>query len=272
MPHVAAILTSTPSLLRCELDRLKEQVALDAPGSVAGLGAYEDKTVIQRRFGAGVPRPELWEAPDSEVALFTSAKLTVGQSLEDDGQPFRFREWLAAVSGPTDAHPRLRERIVEQLPEFLQRSVRGSTLGEVVFVAFVSELKASGRLEDPTLDATMLAKLLVATTARISATNAEVGGATRLSMGVVASNGQVLGGARHGARSLAYRLFEGESFCARHGLGKGVDEADPLVRDHRMRRSVGIASDPLPHSTGWVQIPDCGAVTVGRDLKIVTLG
>ncbi len=270
MPRFVAISTSDASLVRCELDRVRPQVELDADDVVVGVGAYADTVVLQRNHGVGVPRTELWEAPDSESVIFAATRLGVGQSVEDSAQPFRFRQWFFAHVGTVDQPERVRERLFSALPEFLQRSVRGPTLSEAVFAIFLSELRALGQVEDIHLAAPIAAQVLARTARIVEQASGEVGGTQKSHLAMVATNGRVLVGARRGNQMLAYSLLEGEPTCERHGLTAAASEKEPLVRDHRRRKSVVLATNPLRMDT-WVVVPDGGAVAVDRRLQVQTL-
>ena len=269
MSRFAAILTSDPMLVRCELDRVRPQLELDDKALVIGVGAYDDAVVLQRRYGAGVPRAELWEVPDSDAVIFHAGSLKVGQSLEDNAQPFRFRQWLFAHLGQVDQAERVRDRLLAELPDFLQRSVRGATLAEVVFGVFLSELRTLGRTEDPNLEPAVAAQLLIKAARVVEQASAGAGGTQKSQQSLVATNGRLLVAARRGG-PLAYSLLEGEPSCKRCGLlGDGKD-ADPLVRDHRRKRSVVVATHPT-RVDAWAAIPDGGAVAVDRKLAVQVL-
>ncbi len=270
MARFVAISTSDSSLVRCELDRVRPQVELDAGDLVVGVGAYADTVVLQRSHGVGVPRGELWDTPESDSVILAATRLGVGQSVEDSAQPFRFRQWLFAHVGTVDQAERVRERLVAQLPEFLQRSVHGSSLSEAVFATFLSELRTLGRMEDMMLEAPIAAQVLSRTGRIVEQASGEVGGTEKSHLAMVATNGRVLVAARRGNQPLAYSLLEGEATCERHGLTAASSEKQPLVRDHRRRKSVVLATNPLRTDT-WVMVADGGAVAVDRRLQIQTL-
>src|SRR5690606_13748318 len=45
-------------------------------------------------------------------------------------QPFRYREWMCAQEGCERGSPELQATLAEQVPDFLQRNIRGKTLAE----------------------------------------------------------------------------------------------------------------------------------------------
>jgi glutamine amidotransferase len=245
---------------------VRPHVVLEGPGLVAGLGAYQDEVVLQRRYGVGATG-QLWEVPLSEVVLLHAGPLPVGLSPEDDAQPFRFRRWLFAHVGEVDRADAVRDRLFEELPEYLQSVVRGGTLSEVIFARFLSELRAVGRIEDPTLEGPLAAGLLQKTARAVEQASGEVGGTAKARLALVATNGRVLVAARRGQQPLVYRLLEGQAECARCGIAADAKASEVAVRDHRRRRSVVVATSP--HSAeGWVPVPDGGALSVDRRLAV----
>ena len=69
MPSFAALFTSDPFLVRCELHRVREQFSLGGPSDVVGVGAYEDSVVLLKRYGSGIPRTDLWDAPETDSGI-----------------------------------------------------------------------------------------------------------------------------------------------------------------------------------------------------------
>lgn len=267
MARFAALFTSDPALVRCELLRVRDQVALDEPGFVLGVGAHQEEVVLHRHYGVGVPRTEVWQVPDTAAVVLHAAALPFGQGLEHAAQPFRFRQWLFAQVGEVDQPGRVRERLFEELPEHLQRWVRGASLGEVLFGVFLSELRALGRTDDPDLAAVVVAEVLSRTARVVEQASAEVGGTQRAHQALVATNGRVLAGARRGAQPLSYALLEGQAACERCGLTGARGEPEQLVRDHLRRRSVVLATTPL-RAESWAAVPDGGAAALDPSLTV----
>lgn len=270
MARFAAISTSDASLVRCELDRLRPHVEFDGEGLVVGVGAYAQTVVLQRFYGLGVAHAEVWEVPDSETAILAAAPLPPGRSIEADAPPFRFRQWVFALAGAVDAADRVRERLFGTLPDFLRRVIRGVTIDEVVFACFLSELRDLGRLEDPQLEASVAAQVLARVARRVEAVSAEVGGTQKPSLAAVATNGRIVVAARRGAQPLSYALYEGEPTCARCGLTGETSDPVLLVREHRRRRSVVVATNPL-RGTSWVHLADGCALAIDRRLEVQVL-
>lgn len=262
MSQVLALITSDAALLRCELDRVRARFPFEQ-GAVVGVGGWQDGQVVERRYGAGAG-DEAWAAPESEVCLLASRVLGVGQGLEASAQPFRFRQWLFAASGGLERAAAVRERLREELPGFLASAVRGPTWEEAAFATFLAELRELGRIEDPSLDASTAA-LRLAASAR--AVEQVAGGPGRAGFALVASNGRLVVATRRGGEAVSYTLLEGRAECARHELGARAPETTALVRDHRRRRSVAVASGVVA-GDGWVALPDGATLAVDRRLAV----
>lgn len=262
MTRVFAIATSDPTLMRCELSRARHLVSLDEEGLVLGLGAWDDGQLVQRRYGVSVTRTDMWELPNCETTLYAAGPPPVGRPLEDVAQPFRWRQWLFAQLGPVPGAAR--DRLAEQLPDYLQRVLKGPSVEEAGFVTFLAELRSLGRMDDPDLEAPLAAQLLGRTAAHVEKAS---GQAHRVPLAMVATNGRLLVATSRGGQSLSYRLLEGDGACARCELTGEEKAATPLVRDHRRRRSVLIANEPL-RAEGWQTIPDGRSLAVGRSLEL----
>lgn len=264
MSQVLALITQDSALLKCELDRVRTAFPIE-PGSVAGVGAWQDSQVVQRTFGAGVPTDELWEAPESEIVLLGARSLSVGQDVETSAQPFRFRNWLFAAAGELERASAVRERLWNELPEFLQGAVRGPTWEEAAFVRFLAELRSVGRMEDLQLDTATAAAAMAACAKGVEQVSAAVGVTARPRFAFVASNGRLVVAARRGGQPLSYLLLEGRAECARHELAADAKDGQALVRDHRRRRSVVVSSAP---GEGWVALPESATLAIDRKLTI----
>lgn len=270
MSRFVAVLTSEPFLVRCELARVRHEVALDSAELSVGVGAFEEHTPLLNRYGPGAPHGDVWETPESDAVIIHAQALPVGQSLEDNIQPFRFRQWFFAHGGHVERPEKVRQALLEMVPDFLHRAIKGGSVSEVMFAVFLGRLRSIGRMEDPGLEASVAANLLAQTARSIEQVTAEVGGPAKSQLSLVATNGRLLVASRAGPTPLYYRLLEGEGSCGRCGLAPGGKDSEPLVRDHRRRRSVAIATDPA-HASSWLSIADGGALAVDRKLAVHVL-
>ncbi|MFZ5446877.1 MAG: hypothetical protein ACOZQL_43220 [Myxococcota bacterium] len=264
MSQVLALVTQDAALVRCELDRVRAGFS-PAPGSVVGMGVWQEGHVVQRQYGAGVPFSEAWEAPDSEIVMLASRVLGLGQDVERSAQPFRFRHWLFAGAGVLERAEAVRERLWDELPEFLQGVVRGPTWEEAAFARFLAALRELGRMEDPSLDGASAAGALAACARAVEHVSGGAGVTARPKFSLLASNGRLVVATTRGGAPMSYALLEGRTECARHELKADAREGDALVRDHRRRRSVAISAGAID---GWVRLVDGATIAVDRKLAV----
>lgn len=253
--------------MACEVARAGPLAALDGEGRVLGLGAYDDDQLVQRHYGVGTTRTDMWDLPACDTSLYVAGAPNDTRRLEESAQPFRLRQWLFGSCVKATAPARTRDRLAEQLPDFLMRSLKGQTLEEAIFATFLSELRSLGRTEDPDLEAAIAAQLLARTTQHVEDA---AGPANRPGLSVVATNGRVLVAAARGNEPLYYRLLEGDGVCSRCGLVGDEKPNTALVQDHRRRRSVVFANEPTKPD-GWLRVPDGRAIAVGRALQLQTV-
>ncbi len=265
MSFAIAVYTSDSNLLRCELARLKKDVALElrSPGPM-GAGWFSDGNVLLQRY-ASAARPESLEllGPDleSDALIVHSAALPLGMSLEENTQPFRFRRWLFALLGQISG-PHFRADVQELIPGFLGRSVRGSTESEWVFALFLAQLREVGHIDDSQLAPLTSAQVLGKTVRTVE----KLSGARGDAMNLLATNDQVLLAARLGPDPMYFRLLEGTPTCDLHNLD-GRAESQSAVRAHLRRRSVVVATQ-VTNPAGWIEIESGSAIAVGRNLHV----
>jgi hypothetical protein len=267
MTRLFAIATLDPTLMCCELARARGQVALDDEGLVLGLGAWDDGQLVQRRYGVSASRADMWELPNSEVALYGAVAAEPGRPIDDVAQPFRWRGWLFCMAGVVRGEALARERLAAQLPDFLQRALKGPSVEEAAFMTFLAELRGVGRMEDPGLEAPLAAALLGRAASHVEKAAAHP---HRAPFAMVATNGSLVVATARGAQALAYRLLDGDGACARCGLSGDEKAPTPRVRDHRRRRSVLLATHPLAPGA-WQPVPAERVLAVSRSLE-TTLG
>jgi predicted glutamine amidotransferase len=266
MSLTLAVYTSDPNLMRCELSRLAGQVP-SLVGAPMGAGWFSEDNVLLQRHGAQAPSHELRDLGptlQSDALLVHSQTLPLGLSLEENTQPFRFREWLFVQAGRI-AGQRFRTEAQDLLPEHLMRGIKGETQAEVCFAFFLAQLRSLGRTHDRQLEAAAAAAALghtARTVERLSAHRDDV-------VNLFATNNRVLVAARLGAQPLYYRLMEGAPTCELCGLDEGAESA-AAVRAHLRRRSVVVASH-VTSPGAWLELPDAAALAVGPAMTVEQL-
>ncbi|WNG59195.1 class II glutamine amidotransferase [Archangium gephyra] len=272
MSVALAVLTSDPNLVRCELHRLEGQVALqgeEGRSNAVGIGAYAQDDVLLRRFpwDADLTLESLAPPHETEALLFHGRRLPVGLSLEENTQPFRSRRWLFAHQGRIEDFAGLRAGLLDEVPDFLKRQIRGETDSEVAFALFLKRLWETGHADDPRLPAEVAGRLLADTAMSLSRASARAGAARTSTVNLLATNGYVLVATRLGGQPLYYTRLEGTDSCEVCGLTPGMPDTRPGVMAHRRRRSVVVASH-LKRPVGWVELAEGTTLTVEADLQV----
>ncbi|WNG38424.1 class II glutamine amidotransferase [Archangium violaceum] len=272
MSVVLAVLTSDPNLVRCELHRLEGQVSLqgeEGRSNAVGIGAYAQDDVLLRRFprDADLTLESLAPPHETEALLFHGRRLPVGLSLEENTQPFRSRRWLFAHQGSLQDFATLRAGLLEQVPDFLKRQIRGETDSEVAFALFLKRLWESGHSDDPRLPAEVAGRMLADTARALSKASAQAGAALTSTLNFVATNGYMLVATRLGAQPLYYTRLEGTDRCEVCGISPGMPDTQPGVVAHRRNHSVVVASH-LKRPAGWVELTEGTSLAVDLELRV----
>src|SRR5580692_8299110 len=160
-----------------------------------GLGFYQGGEVLMRR------RP-IDERQEVDVAALVSdvradvllghvRQATVGVLRTENTHPFRYRQWLFAQTGTVPAFERVRDRLVESVPEFLRGGIRGETDAEVVFHVFLSFLHDGGLLGGGPVEAPLVHKAIRSSLAVVDGMTAELG-AEAGELNIMISNGELV--------------------------------------------------------------------------------
>lgn len=196
-------------------------------------------------------------------ALIAQVRLaTVGAARTENMHPFRYRQWLLANTGTIESFEKLRGRLIESLPQFLQRDVRGETDSELLFHLFLSFLHDAGELDRPHVDPPSARAALRGAIALVDRLCAEEGAAPT-AMNVLVSNPEYLL-AWHGGTRMAYRVFQGQRDLERllgdGGLGR------MRMHDYAASRLTLVASDFEDNTVpaGWTSVPERANVTFTR--------
>jgi glutamine amidotransferase len=117
-----------------------------------GIGFYQSGEVLLRRRPIDErPSVNLADGVDSirtDALIGHVRHATTGAFRTENTHPFRYRLWLFAHTGEIAGFARLRDRLLDSLPKFLKRNVRGDTDSEVFFYLFLSFLHDAGHLEE----------------------------------------------------------------------------------------------------------------------------
>jgi glutamine amidotransferase len=231
-----------------------------------GLGFYQGGEVLHKKRPQTAGEALDWEdiAGDvrSHCVVAHLRQATVGDFRAENTHPFRMRQWLFAHNGTIDRFAALRAGLLEQLPDFLQRNVRGETDSELFFHTVLSFLHDAGQLDNPDIDDRHVLHALHASVALVDRLSAEVGGKPS-TLNLVLTNGRKLYALRRG-KPMAY--------VARQGLHDARDTADSARAEAEAAalRYVMVLSDGPAVAPGWQPLPEGHVLVVDRDLRTST--
>jgi glutamine amidotransferase len=155
---------------------------------------------------------------------------------------------------------RLRERLLESLPEFLRRNVRGETDSEIFFHLFLSFLHDAGQLNDGHVASEHVASALRSSVALVDRLSAEEGFSENLGDILVTNGEQMIALHRNGG--MAFRVLKG-----RH------DVEELLSAESRLHTRIPaiesthftlIVSELESVPTGWTTVASPAIVTLTR--------
>jgi glutamine amidotransferase len=285
--HLVAYFGNEPENLACALSSARGALyskSTRGANDGFGLGFVQGGDVLLRKR----PRAETSEVDLYGLARDTRAEALVGRVglaqtegddaradakpdvsvRAEDADPFRFRSWL--FGSISDVSPAafevVRERVLESIPAFLRRNVRGLSPSEHLFHLFLAFLHDAGLLDQPTPPPTAVHVALRNSLAFVDRLLVS-SGSKSLKIALAATNGRCFV-ATGCAFPMRYLHVEGISDCpVCHAAN---DSSDPQRSGRRipheaLRAVVVEANRDVATRPGWHDIPDRSALIVGAD-------
>jgi glutamine amidotransferase len=193
-----------------------------------------------------------------------------GNIVAEDSDPFRFRSWLFGSVGRVSepGFSAVRERLLESVPDFLRRNIRGKSPSEHIFHLFLAFLHDAGILDAaspaPAAVQRALRHSLAFLDRLLSGGSDGHPSADPTSLALVATNGRCLV-ATSTAFPMQYLEVEGISDCpVCHGRPDANRDGRRIP--HEALRAIVIEANPATGGrAGWKPIPDRSALIVGAD-------
>ncbi len=270
MSRLIAYFGNDPDRVECALFPARLALYTRTPEQVVngwGLGFVQGGDVLLQKR----PRADAAEVDLFSLAKDLRAEALIGRvGLDEDGRmsaenadPFRFRSWLFGAVGSATGFEHIRDRLLQSVPDFLRRNIRGRSSSEHIFHLFLAFLHDAGLLEAQSPDPVAVERALRESVAFVDRLLTGAGvEATRL--GLVASNGRCLVARAH-AYPIQFLEIHGIGDCAAC-RGKNQDEQDERRIAHDSLRAVIVEADEsAPRRSGWRSLPDNGALVLGAD-------
>jgi predicted glutamine amidotransferase len=246
MARLVGFIANRPDLCnrfaRFERDVLSTRATSGSPWGW-GVGFYQSGDVLLKRR----PLDERSELAvmnmiadvRSDLLIAQVRRASIGAIRTANTHPFRYRHWLFADKGTVEGFTRLRTRLIEPLPGFLRRAVRGETDSELVFHLFLSFLHDSGTLDRLVVPPDECCSALQASLALLDRMGQEEGiEASRLNILVATPDYLV---AVHRGAPMAYRVLAGRTDFEPLYDDRGPEKM--LVPDLEPCRLAVVASD-----------------------------
>jgi glutamine amidotransferase len=249
-----ACMCNQPQRLWAALTPVRAVLQAQPPVSRWGLAYSQGGDVLLVRTPKSSQKPVDLAGPLAEIPT----DCAIGQAVDDDRYsgtdntpPFRFRRWMFAQAGMPDVDA-VAPRLLDHIPEYLRRNLKGRTPGELVFHVFLAMLHDEGSVDDANLPVQATRRALSATLKLVAAEAAKVG--ATVTMGNIAvSNGRSMVVTRSDQPLRLRRLWVNNEKNDRDDSFRGV----LLVS--------GGDGDP---SQGFEDVPPDRAVLVTRDLQV----
>ena len=168
-------------------------------------------------------------------------------------QPFRFRRWMLAQDGATIVEPEVWQALVDHVPDFLRRNLRGRAAAELTLHVLMAMLHDQGVLDDPNLPSPIARRAIADTLALFANVLTRAGAAWRPGT-IAVSNSRALWVARpevSGAPTHVRRLQVHDDRGHRDDSFRGV-----------------LITSALPPGDGAEEVPAGSVVAVSRDLRV----
>jgi hypothetical protein len=254
-----ACMCNQPKRLAAALAPVRSVLVAEAPVSRWGFGYSQSGDVLLVRTPKSSEKPVDLAAPLAEIPT----DCAIAQAMRDDRDrtvysgtdntpPFRFRRWMFAQTGAPDLEP-IAARLVEHVPEYVRRNIKGRSPAELAFHVFLAMLHDEGSVDDPNLPVQATRRALAATVKLVRAEH-EKTGLPPLALGNIAtSNGRSMVVARIDEPLRLRRLWVSGERGERDESFRGV----LLVS----------GGDGEPHD-GFEDVPAHRTVLVTRDLQV----
>lgn len=266
MGHIIACMINRADLLAeavaAEQDTLATPPA--TPHDGWGVGFYQADEVLHKKHPQPDSEPLTWSRVvrgiRSHVAIAHVRDASVGPRRADNNHPFRMRQWLFAHAGMIEGFTAIQARLLESMPDFLRRNIRGETDSEHVFHVFLAFLHDAGQLDSMDVSDQAVLGALRSTLTLVDRLGSEVG-APPSNLNLVLTNGRQLYALRRG-KTMVYverdRLAIPED--REHTQSKSTHPSAPV------RYMLVGTADQVPQ--GYVELPDNHLLSVDRDVRL----
>jgi glutamine amidotransferase len=249
-----ACMCNQPQRLWAALTPVRAVLAAQPPVSRWGLAYSQGGDVLLVRTPKSSQKPIDLAGPLAEIPT----DCAIGQAVNDERYngtdntpPFRFRRWMFAQAGSPDLDA-VAPRLLEHIPEYLRRNLKGRTPGELVFHVFLAMLHDEGSVDDANIPVQTTRRAIAATLKLVASEQAKVGNVATLG-NIAVSNG----------RSMVVTRLDQPLRLRRLWVNNDKDD-----RDESFRGVLLVSGGDGDPSQGFEDVPADRAVLITRDLQV----
>ena len=252
-----ACMCNQPKRLWSALAPVRPVLVAEPPVSRWGLGYTQGGDVLLVRTPKSSDKPVDLASPLAEIQTDCAIAHAVRDEAErplagtDNTPPFRFRRWMFAMTGNGDLES-IAPRLIEHVPEYLRRNIKGRSGGELVFHVFLAMLHDEGSVDDPNLPVQATRRALAAAMKLVTVELEKAGLTARLG-NVALSNGRSMVLARQDEPLRLRRLWV---------------TGERGERDESFRGVLFVSGGDGDPRDGFEDIAAQRAVLVTRDLQV----
>lgn len=257
MTRLFGCICNQPQRLDEALESVRTVLVAKAPVARWGLGYVHSGEVLLTLH----PRQASTEVDFYALLAGLNSDYMIGWAGAEDElrgdantQPFRYRRWFFAqenAAGPASGElTALQAQLVQHIPDYLRRNIRGRSPAELVFHLFLSMLHDAGTLDDPNLAPTHIRRALRDTIALVDAVAEKAGMAWRHG-NIVVSNSRSMMAVRLGEPLEVRRLKQ---------------QKDPRRPESQFKAVLVVSSPDLRGESGFEELPPRSAVAISRDV------
>jgi glutamine amidotransferase len=266
-----ACICNQPQRLPIALAPVRAALIAQPPVSRWGLGYVQGGDVLLVRTPKASAVPVDLAGP---LTAEIKTDCVIAQALREDGlgpggtdntPPFRFRRWMYAQSGlgsqlfsgaadgaGAGGAEEIVPRLLEHIPEYLRRNLKGRTPAELIFHVFLAMLHDEGNIDDANLPPAASRRALAATLKLVAAELARVGKSAALG-NVALTNGRSMVVARLDDPLRLRRLWV---------------TGERGERDESFRGFLLVSGGDGDPKDGFEDVPAHRSVLISRDLQV----
>lgn len=272
MSHLIAYLGNEPENLSCALFSARNALFVRDPRGVDGwaVGFIQGGDVLlQKRPKAEVAEVDLYALVRDLKADAMIARVGFGHQgniSAENADPFRFRSWLFGAVGTLPGFDGFRDKLLQAVPDFLRRNIRGTSASEHVFHLFLAYLHDAGLLDVASPDPAEVKIALEGTLSFVRRlVSTETGSdAPAMELALVTTNGRSLV-ATSLSHPLQYLRVNGIADCPVCRNRTPHDETGRRISHDALHAVVLEARDNGQGHPGWHSVADHEALVIGAD-------